>query len=73
LFANNAGSGLPAYHPWVINLGLDPAMVDRLLREDAARIVNMGYNLKGDKSPECRNVSVLIISGSRRRWPRGGL
>lgn len=31
----------------VIDLGLDPAMVDRMLREDAARIVAMGYNLRG--------------------------
>merc|ERR1712000_59369 len=39
-------TGLPAYHPTVIALGLDPAMVDRMLREDAARIVSMGYNLR---------------------------
>jgi hypothetical protein len=31
----------------VIDLGLDPAMVDRMLREDAARIISKGYNLRG--------------------------
>jgi hypothetical protein len=41
-------TGLPAYHPLVIALGLDPAMVDRMLREDAARIVAKGYNLRGE-------------------------
>lgn len=40
-------TGLPPYHPLVIALGLDPAMVDRMLHEDAARIIARGYNLRG--------------------------
>jgi hypothetical protein len=61
-------SGLPPYHPHVISLGLDPGMVDRKLREDAARIVSMGYNLKGQHvipySPELADrISCCCWSG----------
>ena len=48
-------SGLPAYDPYVIDLGLDPAMVDSKLREDHARLISMGYNVK------CKFMSVLIL------------
>lgn len=40
-------TGLPPYHPLVVALGLDPAMIDRMLRADAARIIAKGYNLRG--------------------------
>lgn len=45
---NFASSGLPPFHPLVIEQGFDPNMVDNALRRDAAEIVEAGYNLRGE-------------------------
>ncbi|KAG9252189.1 uncharacterized protein F5Z01DRAFT_690903 [Emericellopsis atlantica] len=67
-------TGLPAYHPWVISLGLDPAMVDRMLREDAARIVNMGYNLRGgnlvSRKRERTDIFEVAVFGPEEDYDR---
>lgn len=60
-------SGLPPYHPLVIQQGFDPAVVDRALRADAAHILAAGYNLKGedhDYKPSCCPADRLTKSKS---------
>ncbi|KIV91678.1 hypothetical protein PV10_06192 [Exophiala mesophila] len=41
-------TGLPPFHPLVIEQGFDPNMVNNALRRDAAEIVEAGYNLRGE-------------------------
>ena len=45
-------SGFAAYHPYVIaqKLPEDSAAVDRRLRNNSARIIEAGYNLRGKTS-----------------------
>ncbi|KAI1265858.1 hypothetical protein F5Y18DRAFT_29999 [Xylariaceae sp. FL1019] len=39
-------TGLPAYHPLVKALGVDPDMVNRTTHLDAQNIINAGYNIR---------------------------
>ncbi|CAM1504795.1 Fc.00g023860.m01.CDS01 [Cosmosporella sp. VM-42] len=39
-------TGFTAYHPYVIDQGLDPIMVDHDLRNDTAALVRAGYNVR---------------------------
>jgi hypothetical protein len=38
---------LPGFHPIVAGLGLDTAMVDAAIRNDTAKMIAAGYNVKG--------------------------
>jgi hypothetical protein len=42
----NIFSGLPPWHPLVIEQGQDPKMIDALIRSDAAEVIKAGYNIK---------------------------
>ncbi|KIX09399.1 uncharacterized protein Z518_00478 [Rhinocladiella mackenziei CBS 650.93] len=66
-------TGLPPYHPLVIEQGFDPAVVDAALRGDAANILNAGYNLRvvlmGPEQP----VSVLASQVQGIHWDGTGV
>ena len=44
--SNIVNRGFPAYHPYVLAQGADPAEVDRTLKNGAASLVKAGYNLR---------------------------
>ncbi|CAH0038751.1 unnamed protein product [Clonostachys solani] len=39
-------TGLPAYHPYVVEQGWDPSMVDASIRSDTQNLINAGYNTR---------------------------
>ncbi|KAI9903731.1 hypothetical protein N3K66_000260 [Trichothecium roseum] len=66
-------TGLPAYHPFVIGLGLDPAMVDQMLRADAQAVINAGYNLKVALAGPEVGVEVLEAEMQGQSWGGAGI
>lgn len=50
---NPVSSGLPPFHPLVVEQGFDPNVVNSALRRDAADIRAAGYNLRGSH-PYCK-------------------
>ncbi|KAI9705289.1 MAG: hypothetical protein M1820_005288 [Bogoriella megaspora] len=52
-------TGLPPYHPLVIEQGFDPAKVDAGIREDSANIRKAGYNLRTVLMGPEQSMSVL--------------
>jgi hypothetical protein len=40
-------SGLPAYHPYVVQQGWDADMVDSSIKNDTKNMIEGGYNVAG--------------------------
>ncbi|EXJ63244.1 hypothetical protein A1O7_03691 [Cladophialophora yegresii CBS 114405] len=67
-------TGLPPYHPLVIQQGFNASAVDAGLRHDAADIVKAGYNLRGVvlMGPE-QDINVLAKQTNGVRWDGTGI
>ncbi|ETI22892.1 hypothetical protein G647_04686 [Cladophialophora carrionii CBS 160.54] len=61
-------SGLPPYHPLVIQQGFNASAVDGGLRGDAADILKAGYNLRVILMGPEQNISVLANETTGVRW-----
>jgi hypothetical protein len=66
-------TGLPPSHPLVLAQGFDPALVNQLLRADAAQIAAAGYNVRvalfGPEQP----VSILSDRMKGIKWEGTGV
>ncbi|OCT54579.1 hypothetical protein CLCR_11449 [Cladophialophora carrionii] len=66
-------TGLPPYHPLVIQQGFNASAVDAGLRGDAADILKAGYNLRVILMGPEQNISVLANQTTGVRWDGTGI
>ncbi|KAF2665557.1 hypothetical protein BT63DRAFT_442934 [Microthyrium microscopicum] len=66
-------TGLPPYHPLVVQQGFNSSVIDATLRADAANIIKAGYNLRVVLMGPEQNLSVLAGQMEGNHWDGTGI